>query len=207
MAAPGGTGPIGPFPEGVDTPETQEEYDKLRRRVLWSLPYGLYVVGSRTGERRNLMTLNWATQVSFDPKLVGISVEKTAVTHRLIVEGQCFVLNTVARDDRAIVRRFTKPVEHDAAAGTLNEFPFHDGPTGAPILDQAPAWVDCAVRQSVDCGDHTFFIGEVVGSRVPAGRGHAGAADGGHPHELRRLTGCRPITIHPSRRKGDRSTT
>ena len=59
MAPPGGTGPIGPFPEGIDTPEAQEEYDKLRRRVLWSLPYGLYVVGSRFGERRNLMTLNW----------------------------------------------------------------------------------------------------------------------------------------------------
>ncbi|HEY6698054.1 MAG TPA: flavin reductase family protein [Acidimicrobiales bacterium] len=163
MAAPGGTGPIGPFPEGVDTPEGQAEYDKLRRRVLWSLPYGLYVVGSRVGERRNLMTLNWATQVSFEPKLLGISVEKTAVTHRLIAEGGSFVLNTVARDDRATVRRFTKPVEHDAASGTLNEFPFHDGPTGAPILDQAPAWVDCAIRHSVDCGDHTFFVGEVVG--------------------------------------------
>jgi flavin reductase (DIM6/NTAB) family NADH-FMN oxidoreductase RutF len=163
MAAPGGTGPIGPFPEGVETPEAQEEYDKLRRRILWTLPYGLYVVGSRSGERRNLMTLNWATQVSFDPKLVGISVEKSAVTHRLIAEGRSFALNTVARDDRAIVRRFTKPVEHDPAAGTLNEFPFHDGPTGAPILDQAPAWVDCAVREEVDCGDHTFFIGEVVG--------------------------------------------
>ena len=28
------------------------------RRVLWSMPYGLYVVGSRAGARRNLMTLN-----------------------------------------------------------------------------------------------------------------------------------------------------
>jgi flavin reductase (DIM6/NTAB) family NADH-FMN oxidoreductase RutF len=162
MAAPGGTGPIGPFPAGVDTPEAQEDYDKLRRRVLWSLPYGLYVVGSRAGERRNLMTLNWATQVSFDPKLVGISVEKPAVTHGLIAEGGGFTLNTVARDDRAIVRRFTKPVEHDAGARTLNGFTYRDGPTGAPILEQAAAWIACSVRQAVDCGGHTFFVGEVV---------------------------------------------
>ena len=163
MAAPGGTGPIGPFPRGVDTPEAQEEYDKLRRRVLWSLPYGLYVVGSRAGERRNLMTLNWATQVSFDPKLMGIGVEKGAVTHQLIEAGGSFALSTVARDDRAIVRRFTKPVEHDAGARTLNGFAYHDGPTGAPVLDQAPSWIDCSVRQPIDCGDHTFFIGEVIG--------------------------------------------
>jgi hypothetical protein len=58
MAAPGGSGPIGPFPADIDTPEAEAEYDKLRRRVLWSLPYGLYVVGSRLGIQRNLMTLN-----------------------------------------------------------------------------------------------------------------------------------------------------
>jgi flavin reductase (DIM6/NTAB) family NADH-FMN oxidoreductase RutF len=108
------------------------------------------------------MTLNWATQVSFDPKLVGISVEKTAVTHGLIAEGGSFTLNTVAREDRAIVRKFTKPVEHDAAARTLNGFAYHDGPSGAPILDVAAAWLDCDVRHPVDCGGHTFFVGEVV---------------------------------------------
>jgi flavin reductase (DIM6/NTAB) family NADH-FMN oxidoreductase RutF len=162
MAAPGGTGPIGPFPDRVETPGEQEDYDKMRRRLLWTLPSGLYVVGSRAGERRNLMTLNWATQVSFEPKLVGIGVEKTAVTHGLIAEGGSFTLNTVARDDRAIVRKFTKPVEHDAAAGTLNGFAFHDAPTGAPILEVAVAWLDCAVREPVDCGGHTFFIGEIV---------------------------------------------
>lgn len=159
MATPG---PIGPFPPGVDSPEAQEEYDRLRRRVLWTMPYGLYVVGSRAGERRNLMTLNWATQVSFEPKLVGIGVEKGAVTHELIAEGGSFSLNTVARDDRAIVRKFTKPVEHDAAARTLAGFAYHDGPSGAPVLDQAPAWLDCAVRQPVDCGGHTFFVAEVM---------------------------------------------
>lgn len=48
--------PIGPFPDGVDP----VEYDKLRRRILWMMPSGLYVVGSRAGGRRNLMTLNWS---------------------------------------------------------------------------------------------------------------------------------------------------
>lgn len=162
MAAPGGTGPIGPYPPGVETDAEREEYDKLRRRVLWSLPYGLYVVGSRAGDRRNLMTLNWATQVSFEPKLFGIGVEKTAFTHDLITEGGAFTLNTIDREDRAIVRKFTKPVEHDPVAKSLNGFPYREGLTGAPILAGAVAWLDCEVRQAVDTGDHTFFVGEVV---------------------------------------------
>lgn len=162
MAAPGGTGPLGPFPPGVDTPEQQEEYDRLRRRVLWTFPYGLYVVGSRAGDRRNGMTLNWASQVSFDPKLVAISVEQVAFTHELITEGSVFSVNVIDREDRAIVRKFTKPVDVDEASSTLNGYPFHDGRTGAPILDQAVSYVDCEVRHAFPMGGHTLFVGEVV---------------------------------------------
>jgi len=152
------SGPVGPFPEDAEP----EEYDKLRRRVLWAMPYGLYIVGSRAGDRRNGMTLNWATQLSFDPKLLGVAVEDAAFTHELIAEGGVFSLNVVDREDRAIVRKFTKPVEVDLEAKTLNEIPFHDGVTGAPVLDQAVAYVECEVRQSVDVGGHTLFIGEIV---------------------------------------------
>ncbi len=153
-------GTVGPIPEGQDP----EEYDRLRRRVLWSMPYGLYVVGSRAGERLNLMTLNWATQLSFDPKLVGIGVERQSATHELIEEGRVFSLCLVDREDRAIVRKFTKPVEVDVEARQANGFGFHHGRSGAPILDQAVAYVDCEVRQQVGLGNHTFFIGEVVDS-------------------------------------------
>ena len=152
-------GIVGPVPEGRD-PET---FDKLRRRVLWAMPSGLYVVGSRGGERRNAMTLNWATQVSSDPKLLAVGVQKDAFTHELIVEGQAFSLCIVDREDRAIVRKFTKPVEVDLDARTLNGFGFSDTPvTGVPVLDQAVAWVDCRVHRAVDLGDHTLFLGEVV---------------------------------------------
>lgn len=153
-------GPVGPFPEAADP----VEYDKLRRRVLWKMPSGLYVVGARDGDRRNAMTLSWATQVGFDPKLVAVSIEKVAYTHELVSAGRVFVLNIVDREDRAIVRKFTKPVDVDLDACTLNGFPFHDGVTGAPVLDQAVAVVECEVRQEIDAGRHTLFLGEVVQS-------------------------------------------
>ncbi len=151
-------GIVGPVPEGQDP----EEYDKRRRRVLWAMPYGLYVLGSRDGDRRNGMTINFVTQVATSPKLLGVGVLKDALTHELVEAGRAFTLNLVDREDRAIVRKFTKPVEVDPGGSTLNGFPFHDGRTGTPVLDQAVAYVDCEVRQAVDCGDHTFFIGEVV---------------------------------------------
>jgi flavin reductase (DIM6/NTAB) family NADH-FMN oxidoreductase RutF len=163
MAQPGGTGPVGPYPPGVETDEQQVEYDKLRRRVLWKMPSGLYVIGSTDGaERRNGMTANWVTQVSFDPKWIGVGVERSALTHELVEAGGCFAVSLVAQDDRAIVRKFTKPVEVDLEAKTLNGFPFVERATGAPVLAQAVAYVDCEVRERLEAGNHTFFVGEVV---------------------------------------------
>jgi flavin reductase (DIM6/NTAB) family NADH-FMN oxidoreductase RutF len=152
-------GPVGPFPAGKDP----DEYDRLRRRVLWTMPSGLYVLGSTDkGERRNGMTMNWATQVSFAPKMLAVGIELGAFTHELVSEGRAFSLNIIDREDRAIVRKFTKPVDVDLAAHTLNGFPFHDGLSGAPILDQAVAYLDCEVRESVTVGEHTLFLGEIV---------------------------------------------
>jgi flavin reductase (DIM6/NTAB) family NADH-FMN oxidoreductase RutF len=146
----------------VASEDEQVQYDRLRRRVLWSFPSGLYVLGTRAGERRNGMTLNWGMQVSFDPKLFAVSVEKPAFSHELLTEGRVFSVCTVDREDRAIVRKFTKPVEVDLEGRTLNGFAFHDGRTGAPILDASPAWIECEVRSEVDCGGHTLFLGEIV---------------------------------------------
>jgi flavin reductase (DIM6/NTAB) family NADH-FMN oxidoreductase RutF len=151
-------GVVGPVPPGEDP----EEYDKLRRRVLWKMPSGLYVLGARAGERRNGMTVNWVSQVSFEPKLVAVSVEQTAFTHELLVEGGVFCVNLVSVEDRAVVRKFTKPVEVDLAARTLNGFSFRDGISGAPVLELAVAWIDCEIRQQVELGGHTLFVGEVV---------------------------------------------
>jgi flavin reductase (DIM6/NTAB) family NADH-FMN oxidoreductase RutF len=158
-------GPVPPFPDGLDTPEAQDEYDRLRRRVLWTMPSGLYVIGSTdTVDRRNAMTANWVTQLSFAPKLVGVSIEREALTHELVEAGGCFSVCILDREDRAIVRKFTKPVEVDLAASTLNGFPYVERATGAPVLAQSLAFLDCVVRERVAVGGHTLFVGEVLDS-------------------------------------------
>jgi len=154
---------IGPVPEGKDA----GEYDRLRRRVLWSMPSGLYVVGTRAAGRRNLMTISWATQVAARPKLVGIGVEAAAVTHGLLEEGRIFALSLLPKSQRALVRRFAKPVTESSVddatgVGTMQGAPVHGGTTGAPILDVAVSWLDCELRHVVALGSHSWFVGEVV---------------------------------------------
>lgn len=157
----GQPGPTGRPPAAENEPS---EYDRMRRRVLWKMPIGLYVVGSRCGDRFNGMTCNWAMQLSMAPKLIGVGIERKAVTHELISAGGVFSLNFLDREDRALVRKFVKPVDVDLAARTLNGFAFREETTGAPILDSAAAWLDCEVRQQVETGTHTLFVGEVVGA-------------------------------------------
>ena len=153
------SGPVGPFPPGTDP----EEYDKRRRRVIWAMPSGLYLLGSRAGGRRNLMTLSWATPLATEPKLVGVGVERDAVTHQLVSEGGGFALSLVARDDRTLARKFSKPAAWDPDARTLNGFAVRDAPvTGCPVPEAAVGFLDCRVERAVELGSHTLFVGEVV---------------------------------------------
>jgi flavin reductase (DIM6/NTAB) family NADH-FMN oxidoreductase RutF len=164
VAEPGGGELIGPYPPGVETDEQRVEYDKLRRRVLWTMPSGLYVIGSRGEDAatRHLMTANWVTQLAFAPKLIGVSVERSAVTHGLIAATRCFSVSFIDREDRAIVRKFTKPTEANVEARTINDVPYLERVTGAPVLSQAIAFSDCEVRETLETGGHTLFVGEVV---------------------------------------------
>jgi flavin reductase (DIM6/NTAB) family NADH-FMN oxidoreductase RutF len=179
---------VGPFPEGRDP----DEYDRLRRRVLWSLPTGLFVVGSRSGERRNLMTCNWAMQIATSPKLVAVSVERGAVTRRLIDEGGGFSVSVLSRADRALVRRFVKPVDAVAldasgAAISLQGQPVHEVAGGLPCLSVAVSWLACEVRRSLlwdqeavdDEASHVLFVGEVVDAGEAAAAGTDAVGGGG----------------------------
>ena len=177
---------VGPVPVG----RTPEEYDRMRRRVLWSMPTGLFVVGSRAGRRRNLMTCNWVMQVATAPKLVAVSVEAGSVTRSLIEGGGGFSVSVLPRSERAVIRRFVKPVQdveldESGNARSMQGVPVHEVSGGLPCLSSALAWLACEVRHSFGWdedaggpGSHVLVVGEVV----DAGEGPA-ASDAGTEEE------------------------
>ena len=138
--------------------------DELLNKVTWKIPNALALVGSRSGDERNAMTTSWITQLSMEPVLIGVGVDNTAVTHRLIRDGGSFTVNLWDAGDTKVFVKFSKPASDDGA--TLNGRAVRAATTGAPVFDDAIAWLDCQVRQSVDLGTHTLFIGEVVDAAV-----------------------------------------
>ena len=140
--------------------------DELLNRATWKIPNALALVGSRAGDEWNGMTTSWITQVSMEPVLIGVGVDNSAVTHRLITDGGSFTVNLWSADDTRVFVKFSKPATFDAAANTLNDRAIRTELTGAPVFADAIAWTDCAVRSAHDFGTHTFFVGEVVAAGV-----------------------------------------
>jgi flavin reductase (DIM6/NTAB) family NADH-FMN oxidoreductase RutF len=138
--------------------------DELINRATWKIPNALALVGSRAGDEWNAMTTSWITQLSMEPVLIGVGVDNKAVTHRLITTGGSFSVNLWSAEDTKVFVKFSKPASFDDM--TLNGRPVHVGTTGAPVFDEAIAYVDCELRQALDLGSHTLFIGEVVDAGV-----------------------------------------
>lgn len=134
--------------------------EELLNRVTWKIPNALALVGSRAGDEQNAMTTSWITQLSMDPVLIGVGVDNDAVTHRLISDGGSFTVNLWNAEDTKVFVKFSKPATNDGDA--LNGWPVRPATTGAPVFEGAMAWMDCEVRQSIDLGTHTLFVGEVV---------------------------------------------
>ena len=148
----------------VMTADTPALEDATVNKVTWKIPNALALVGSRAGDERNAMTTSWITQLSMEPVLIGIGVDNSAVTHRLITDGGSFSVNLWDSDDTRVFVKFSKPaVDED---GMLNGRVVTTATTGAPIFEEAIAWLDCEVRQAVDLGTHTLFIGELVDAAI-----------------------------------------
>lgn len=130
------------------------------------LSTGVYVVGVAAGERRNAFTAAWLTQVSFDPLLVALSVNPGNASWPLLVEGGGFVVNVLRRDQVDLAEHFGlhSGREEDKLAGIA----WRPAPSGAPILANAVAWLDCRLHARHPAGDHEIVLARPVGGDLVA---------------------------------------
>ncbi|MDJ0925616.1 MAG: flavin reductase family protein [Acidimicrobiia bacterium] len=137
-------------------------------KVTWQIPNALCLIGSRAGDEWNGMTQSWVTQVSMSPVLIAISVDAAAVTNRLIRAGGSFTVNLWDQSDTRVFVKFSKPASKDG--DTLNNRPIREGMTGAPIFNEAVAFIECTVVDTIELGSHDLFLGEIVDAGFHDGR-------------------------------------
>ena len=145
---------------------------------LGTMPYGLYIVGSRDDGDLNGMMADWLMQVSFRPRLVACSFENDATTLRNIRKTLVFSVNLLRAGSRELAARFAQPRDASKIEGRSEEasavvYRKLDGVdyergdrTGCPILADALAWLECEAVQFIDAGDHTLVVGRVLAGAV-----------------------------------------
>lgn len=112
------------------------------------------------------MTANAVASLSLEPMLVLVCVDKGTHTHRVLDEGGVFVVNILAEHQEELSRLFARRAEPEV--GSLRGQRFLLGGTGAPILEDCLAFLECRVASVHDGGDHSIFVGEVVDGRAVA---------------------------------------
>ena len=132
-----------------------------KKTALRMIPYGLYVLtGETKGGKVAAATINWVTQTAFSPPLLVAGVKTDSGAYSVIKAAGAFALNVLGKGQQAAAYGFFKPSVRDN--GTLNGEPVRAGTTGAPILTNAPAYVECTLVETVERGDHAIFVGEVI---------------------------------------------
>ncbi len=137
------------------------------RKVFSCWATGVTVVTARASDRIHGMTVSAFAEVCLDPPLVLICADKASLTHPVIAEGRVFAVNILARDQEDLSRRFaSKEEEHRRFEGLA----YQTGKTGAPLLQDTVAALDCRVVAAHDAGDHVIYIGAVERLRLSGDR-------------------------------------
>jgi flavin reductase (DIM6/NTAB) family NADH-FMN oxidoreductase RutF len=132
------------------------------RALMRGFPSGVAVVTiDLEGERLGL-TIGSLVSLSLEPELVGVSIAKEAAMHELLRRAGSFSVSLLAAGQEDIAQHFARgvpPFAHWQGIPVREE-------EGAPLIEGALGWLRCRVAGEQDAGDHTFFVGAVVGAEL-----------------------------------------
>jgi flavin reductase (DIM6/NTAB) family NADH-FMN oxidoreductase RutF len=153
-------------------------HDDGASQALAEMPYGLYIVGSKSDSDVNGMMADWVMQVAFEPRFIAVSIENDAHTLANITESEVFTVNLLVANESDLAAKFAQPYfgskvkgrgspARDEVHHKLDGVRYEPGEsTGCPILSEALAWLECRVHMMVPMGDHTLVVGHVLDGGV-----------------------------------------
>lgn len=112
------------------------------------------------GEPRG-MTANTLTSLSLNPPLISVCIDQASEMHETLERNTHFAVNILSAEQEAISRRFA-----DEAKPRFRGIGFQRSESGAVVLDGVLAHLECERYASCPAGDHTIFIGRVIGGET-----------------------------------------
>ena len=134
------------------------------RKALRHFPAGVTIVTVRSGDRTHGLTVSAFSSVSAEPALISITIENRHKGYAMLEEPEAvFAVNILGEGQSELSNRFAWVKDEDRfSAGNWSS-----AETGAPVLTDALAWLDCRIHARYPAGTHTIYVGEVVASHVP----------------------------------------
>ncbi len=142
---------------------TKPDYQLLYpRQIVLITSFGRY----NGTEKDNISTIAWSMPTSFAPELIAISMNNASLTCELIEETGEFVVNIPSFDmkDKVLLCGTKTGVDIDKfkEAGFT---PISAEKVAPKLIKECLANIECSVVDSIKTGDHTLFIGKIIGSR------------------------------------------
>jgi hypothetical protein len=128
-------------------------------RVVGSLCVLTTTKGSGDGQLSGAMVASWVSQASFSPPGLTVAVAKDRAVEALLHVGDRFALNVLAAGrETAPMKQFLQPFA--PGADRFAGLELEQSPAGQPVLPDGLAWLDCQVKQRMECGDHWLIYAQ-----------------------------------------------
>ena len=135
-----------------------------KKTTLRMIPYGLYVLTADDGETVGSGTINWVSQMSFEPPLLAMGVKKDTRSFAAIKNGGKMALSFLGSGQGPLAFAFfgDAEVEGDEFVTKDARVAFERTPGGGIVLSDAPAWAELTLVDANETGDHAVVIAEVT---------------------------------------------
>lgn len=139
--------------------------EAAKKQVLRLFSYGLYAVTAWEDDTPAAMTVNWATQVSFAPPLVAVSMERESRTRAIIMRTGVFALCVYAAEQRelaGLLGRHSAKVPDKFATVAWEP----GSATGCPLIAGTLGALECRLVNTVEAGDSVLVVAEVIAAHA-----------------------------------------
>lgn len=134
----------------------------LDLKSLFKLSYGMCILSSKKDERFNGCIVNTVFQLTPEPPMVAVSVNRQCLTHECITDSKVFTVSILSQETpMPFIGKFGFRSGRDI--DKFEQVNYKLGQTGAPIiLDNTIAFLEAEVAESIDIASHTLFIAKIV---------------------------------------------
>lgn len=135
-----------------------------KRKSLRNITYGVYILTVKSEDEYAGATITWVSQSSLNPPQIMLGLKRSSKTSELVKKSKSFVLNILGESQKNIASKFLKHVKVEG--NFISGYPFTSGKTRAPILKDAPSYIECKVDQVIEGNDHDIVIAGILDAGV-----------------------------------------